>query len=94
MLLPTLGIGCLSQKKTRVFAEHDGSIGRRDVGNTMPEESLKLVNVVGAFSAASRMLAVNGVHPQPARTHAEDERILSRKVSLFDQHFGMRRLCL
>lgn len=42
----------------------------------MPQETLKLVHVVGAFAASSSVLAVNGVDAQTTGSIAEDQRVL------------------
>ena len=42
----------------------------------MSEVTLKLVDIVRAFSASARVLTVDGIYYQPTRTYTENEGIL------------------
>jgi len=42
----------------------------------MAEIPLKLVDVIGALTTTTGMLAINRIHGKTARTNAEDHRIL------------------
>lgn len=45
-----------AEKKTRGLTETNGSKRRQDGGSAMPEESLRLVNVVHPLAASPHML--------------------------------------
>ena len=51
----------LSQERTGLLAKRHRCVYARDDRRTVPQESLKLVHVVGAPPTSPRVLAVDGI---------------------------------
>lgn len=67
----------LSQERARLFAKCHGCVDACDGRRTVPQETLKLVHVVGASAASPRVLAVDGIDAQTTGSVAEDQRVLN-----------------
>jgi hypothetical protein len=75
----TLYVFGLSQQQTRLLAKDDGTVDGRNGGHARPEVPFRLVDVVGALSAASDVLRVDRVDPVSTRADAQDEGILHKQ---------------
>jgi hypothetical protein len=66
----------LPEPYARLFPERDGPVGRRDAGDAVAQKALEFVNVVRAFAAAARVLAVHWIDAQTPGTYTKNERVL------------------
>ena len=59
-----------------MFPENDWAVYCRHAGDTMPEVSFKLVDIICTLTSAASMLAIEGVHSEATRTDAKNKRVL------------------